>query len=192
MIENCIKCDSTIIAERIHLGYNTCTDCSETTAYKAHVVYPHKTGAVVQPIASEEQADHLSRLDRRSAKKGKKAYGQRASNSWDAWLKQYHAEQNAPDVRRTTVVHKPVSYMSKIKTLKLALQEFDKLGYDRAVEYVNNLYTQDKISLITKSNVVSHLTKLHVTPKRLRPTPDEYLTHANARAMLVRGGRLTN
>jgi len=192
MTENCIKCDSPIVAERVHLGYDHCTDCSETTAYKAHVVYPHKTGAVVQPIKTTEQADQLSRLDRRSAKKNKKAYGQYTSNSWDTWLKQYHAKQNAPVKRRVHVVYEPVCHMSKIEVLKVALQEFNKLGYDKAVALVNNLYTQDKMSLVTKSNVVSHLAKLHVTPKRLRPTPDKYLTHANARAMLVRGGRLTN
>ena len=189
---NCIKCDTKIKPERIHLGYKTCLDCSDTTAYKAHVVYPHKTGAVVQPIKTTEQAEQLSRLDRRSAKKGKKAYGQKASNSWDTWLKQYHAKPKTPVKRRIHVVHEPVCHMSKLEVLKVALQEFNKLGYDKAVALVNNLYTQDKMSLITKSNVVSHLTKLHVTPKRLRPTPDEYLTQANARAMFVRGGRLTN
>lgn len=189
---NCIKCDTKIKPERIHLGYKTCLDCSDTTAYKAHVVYPHKTGAVVQPIKTTEQAEQLSRLDRRSAKKGKKAYGQKASNSWDTWLKQYHAKPKTPAKRRIHVVYEPVCHMSKMEVLKVALQEFNKLGYDKAVGLVNNLYTQDKMSLITKSNVVSHLTKLHVTPKRLRPTPDEYLTQANARAMFVRGGRLTN
>ena len=188
---NCIKCDSTIPAERVQLGYVHCTDCSETTAYKAHVVYPHKTGAVVQPIKTTEQAETLSRLDRRSAKKGKKAYGQHASNSWDTWLKQYHAKQDAPVKRRIHIVHEQVEHMNKSNALKLALQEFDKLGYHKAVAYVNNLYTQDKISLLTKSYVVSHLGNLHVTPKRLRPTSDEYLTQGNARAMLVRGGRLT-
>ena len=50
---HCTKCDVEIPSARIQLGYKECLNCSSVTAYKAHVVYPHKTGAVVEPIATE-------------------------------------------------------------------------------------------------------------------------------------------
>ena len=53
MIDKCIKCDGNIGDERVHLGYRECVECSSVEAYSAHVVYPHKTGAYVQPVSSE-------------------------------------------------------------------------------------------------------------------------------------------
>ena len=50
MIENCVKCDTTMPDERVHLGYRECVDCSSVEAYSAHIVYPHKTGAFIQPV----------------------------------------------------------------------------------------------------------------------------------------------
>ena len=100
---HCTKCDVEIPSARIQLGYKECLNCSSVTAYKAHVVYPHKTGAVVEPIATEEQADHLKRLDRRSSKKGKKAYGQKASNSWDRWLDSYYENLYNPKPKKVFV-----------------------------------------------------------------------------------------
>ena len=47
----CTKCDNKVDDYRYHLGYTECTDCSDTEKYSAHVVYPHKTGAYVQPVS---------------------------------------------------------------------------------------------------------------------------------------------
>ena len=69
MNQNCSKCDTTIPDERIHLGYKECVSCSEVEPYSAHVVYPHKTGAFVQPVSSETKKN-LDRLDRRAVKVG--------------------------------------------------------------------------------------------------------------------------
>ena len=63
MIEKCIKCDTTMPDERVHLGYRECVECSSVEPYSAHVVYPHKTGAFVQPVSSETKKS-LDRLDR--------------------------------------------------------------------------------------------------------------------------------
>ena len=67
MIENCSKCNTKIPDERIHLGYRECVECSSVEPYSAHVVYPHKTGAYVQPV-TQEQKQNLDRLDRRAVK----------------------------------------------------------------------------------------------------------------------------
>ena len=45
--------------------------CSSVEPYSAHVVYPHKTGAFVQPVSSETKKS-LDRLDRRAVKVGGK------------------------------------------------------------------------------------------------------------------------
>ena len=71
MIQNCVKCDATMPDERVHLGYRDCVSCSEVEPYSAHVVYPHKTGAFVQPVSSSVKKD-LQRLDRRAVKVGGK------------------------------------------------------------------------------------------------------------------------
>ena len=67
----CIKCDDEIDETRYHLGYKECTDCSDEEKYSAHTVYPHKTGAFVQPVSSETKKS-LDRLDRRAVKVGGK------------------------------------------------------------------------------------------------------------------------
>ena len=71
MIGNCSKCDTKMPDERIHLGYRECVECSSVEPYSAHVVYPHKTGAFVQPVSSSVKKD-LDRLDRRAVKVGGK------------------------------------------------------------------------------------------------------------------------
>ena len=71
MNNNCVKCDATMPDERVHLGYKECVKCSEVEPYSAHIVYPHKTGAYVQPV-SQETKNNLDRLDRRAVKVGGK------------------------------------------------------------------------------------------------------------------------
>ena len=63
--------------ERVHLGYRECVDCSSVEPYSAHVVYPHKTGAFVQPVSSETKKS-LNRLDRRAVKVGGKMSSSKA------------------------------------------------------------------------------------------------------------------
>ena len=62
MIEKCIKCDATMPDERVHLGYRECVSCSEVEPYSAHVVYPHKTGAFVQPVSKETKKNFKTRV----------------------------------------------------------------------------------------------------------------------------------
>ena len=84
----CTKCDNKVDDYRYHLGYTDCIDCSDTEKYSAHVVYPHKTGAFVQPV-TKTASNNLKRMDRRSVGGGRVAKGIYADNSWDRWLEDY-------------------------------------------------------------------------------------------------------
>ena len=77
MIECCVKCNAKMPDERVHLGYRECVECSSVEPYSAHVVYPHKTGAFVQPVSSETKKS-LDRLDRRAVKVGGKMSSSKA------------------------------------------------------------------------------------------------------------------
>ena len=48
--------------------------------------------------------------------------------------------------------------MENNKLQELILKNFIELGYDQSVQKVNELYSQDKISLIQKTKAVSKLT----------------------------------
>ena len=85
----CRKCSSELDSKRVQLGLFTCLECSDTQKYSAHVVYPHKTGAIVQPV-QEDTKRNIQRLDRRSANGGRTAKGIYADNSWDRWLESYY------------------------------------------------------------------------------------------------------
>ena len=67
-INKCYKCDTELSDERVHLGFDSCLECSGTEKYSSHTVYPHKTGGYIQPVSSEK-SDELKRLDRRAATK---------------------------------------------------------------------------------------------------------------------------
>ena len=94
-MNKCKKCDVSLSDERIHLGYKTCLDCSETEKYASHTIYPHKTGGYIQPV-QKDTADNLKRLDRRSVGGGRVAKGIIADQSWDRWLEQYLYNKNNP------------------------------------------------------------------------------------------------
>ena len=86
----CRSCSSELDSSRVQLGLFTCIKCSDTEKYSAHIVYPHKTGAIVQPV-QEDTKRNLQRLDRRSSNGGRTAKGIYADNSWDRWLESYYA-----------------------------------------------------------------------------------------------------
>ena len=81
-MNECKKCNVRMDDQRIHLGYTECPSCSETEKYSAHVVYPHKTGAFVQPV-TKTASNNLKRMDRRSVGGGRVAKGVYVDNSWD-------------------------------------------------------------------------------------------------------------
>ena len=76
----CKACTTELDSSRVQLGLYTCINCSDTQKYSAHIVYPHKTGAIVQPV-KEETKRNIQRLDRRSANGGRAAKGIFSDNS---------------------------------------------------------------------------------------------------------------
>tara|TARA_S200000501_G_C20675858_1_gene678424 strand:- start:210 stop:734 length:525 start_codon:yes stop_codon:yes gene_type:complete len=156
-MNKCKKCSVEIPAHRIHLGYSECTDCSTVKKYVSHTIYPHKTGAWVQPV-SEEQSKNLSRLDRRSVGGQRQAKGIIADQSWDRWLEQYwHNKYNPkpePKKRKVVIDNTFIPYKEAVKT---AYDAFNSRGYKYACEVTQSLYSDDKISLIQKSKIVNEL-----------------------------------
>ena len=155
----CRSCSSELDSSRVQLGLYTCIKCSDTEKYSAHIVYPHKTGAIVQPV-QEDTKRNLQRLDRRSSNGGRTAKGIYADNSWDRWLENYYANiySKEPTKKISLIVTKKISHMENNKLQELILKNFIELGYDQSVQKVNELYSQDKISLIQKTKAVSKLT----------------------------------
>ena len=50
----------------------------------------------------------------------------------------------------------------------IIVEEFMKLGYYRAQEKLNKLYTDDKISLVQKGKMMDNLTKLQMMTSKER------------------------
>lgn len=167
-MNKCKKCSVEIPAHRIHLGYSECTDCSTVKKYVSHTIYPHKTGAWVQPV-SEEQSKNLNRLDRRGAAGTRKAKGIVADQSWDRWLEKYYNPK--PD--KPKFKPKPVEtiYIPYKEAIKKVFDAFNKRGYDYACMHTQSLYADDKISLVQKSKIVNELAFL----KRSHPNKKNIL-----------------
>ncbi len=159
----CKKCSTKVDSSRVHLGFDTCINCSDTQKYSAHIVYPHKTGAIVQPV-QEDTKRNIQRLDRRSANGGRAAKGIFADNSWDRWLeKYYHNIYNPKQPKKISLTNSPKLSHMKTKTLyQTVVKEFIEWGYQQAVDKVNKLYSEDKISLIQKSKMMGNLSELQM------------------------------
>ena len=156
----CRSCSAGLDSSRVQLGLFTCIECSDTEKYSAHVVYPHKTGAIVQPV-QEDTKKNLQRLDRRSSNGGRTAKGIYADNSWDRWLENYYANIYSKEPTKKISLKKIVnfSHMNDRQLHETILKNFIELGYDQSVQKVNELYSQDKISLIQKTKAVSKLSE---------------------------------
>ena len=150
-------------SRRSVLGLEKCLKCSDIKKYSSHTVYPHKTGGYVQPVSSE-QSDHLKKLDRRRVGSGRVAKGIFADNSWDRWLEQYQKNiyNKRPKVKLSKKFRKKFSHMKTETLYQTIVKEFIEWGYQRAVDKVNELYSQDKISLIQKGKMIDNLSKLQM------------------------------
>ena len=159
MIENCIKCDTTMPDERIHLGYRECVSCSEVEPYSAHVVYPHKTGAFVQPVSSETKKN-LQRLDRRAEK----------SNGRIGVAKVREFKMPEPKPQPKPIQYKSVKYNHQTfsQCFKGCVDTYIKLGYTRTTNHIKNLFRKNKISLITKTEMTDFITTIHSLDRKTR------------------------
>ena len=159
MNQNCSKCDTKIADERFHLGYKECVECSSIEPYSAHVVYPHKTGAYVQPVSSSIKKD-LDRLDRRAVKVGGK--------------------MSAPNVKEWTMPEpKPITeskpqrkvyynHTSFSNSFKQTIDTYKRKGYVVTLNYLKQLFKKNKITMQTKNNLVNTLTTIHMMNRKTR------------------------
>ena len=157
-MRNCKQCGKFMPNTRIHLGYTKCTRCSDVEKYSAHIVYPHKTGGYVQPVSSSTKK-HLQSIDRRSTS-GKTAKG---NGSWDTWLKAYLKQKEKSNVPREKVYRRVVQndMISVSAAKEIARKVFKKDGYYAAIDCIDGLFKDEKISILTKSKINNALTWVH-------------------------------
>lgn len=152
---NCNTCGKFLTQERAREDMIECIRCSDVKPYAANIVYPHKTGAYVQPV-TQEQKENIQRLDRRAVKTKKTAKG--GSSSWDRWFKKYQEQKDTkPIVKKYTyTATKPKLSLHSVHNSTNTILK--SKGYYVAKDYVNKLYQSDDITLITKSTIINHLT----------------------------------
>ena len=161
MNQNCIKCDAKIGDERYHLGYKECVKCSSVEPYSAHVVYPHKTGAFVQPV-SKETKKNLERLDRRAVKVGGKINAPQARE----WKMPEPKPQPKPTSKRNrTIYHNQVSFDDSFKQ---CIDTYKQKGYVVTLNYLKQLFNKNRITMTTKNQLVNVLTSIHMLNRKDR------------------------
>ena len=159
MNNNCVKCDATMPDERVHLGYRECVECSSIEPYSAHVVYPHKTGAFVQPVSSETKKS-LDRLDRRAVKVGGKINAPKAREWKDV------VPQPKPKPKpQPKVFYNHQTFSDCFTGCK---DTYIKYGYSKTVNHIKKLYKDNKINLMTRTELISFLTSIHVMNRKER------------------------
>ena len=158
MIECCVKCNAKMPDERVHLGYRECVDCSSVEPYSAHVVYPHKTGAFVQPVSSETKKS-LDRLDRRAVKVGGKMS---APTNIKEWTMPEPKPQPKPQQK---VFYNHQTFSDCFHSCK---DTYIKYGYSKTVNHVKKLYKENKINLMTRTELINFLTSIHVMNRKER------------------------
>ena len=160
MNQNCVKCDTKIGDERFHLGYRECVKCSSVEPYSAHIVYPHKTGAFIQPVSSETKKN-LDRLDRRAVKVGGKM-------SAPTNLKEWTMSEPKPKVEpkpQQKVYYNQVNFNDSFKQ---TIDTYKRKGYVVTLNYLKQLFKRNRITMSTKNQLVNVLTSIHMLNRKDR------------------------
>jgi len=164
----CSVCNKKLDNHRVHLGYNECIKHSPVEKYSAHIVYPHKTGAFIQPVSSDTSKS-LKRIDRRSVSSTRVAKGIYTDDSWDKWLKDYNAGKFKT---KPSIGPKGKPLKNKSRPYKMVvwtcIDYYMDNGYYPALDYVKELYKNDKITMMTKTRIVNDITNLQQLPTKLR------------------------
>jgi len=161
MIDKCVKCDTTMSDERVHLGYRECVECSSVEPYSAHVVYPHKTGAYVQPVSSETKKN-LDRLDRRAVKVGGKINSPQA-REWK--MPEPTPQPKAKPRKRQELYTNQVNFNDSFKQ---TIDTYKQKGYVVTLNYLKQLFKKNKITMTTKNQLVNTLTSIHMLNRKER------------------------
>ena len=162
MIENCSKCNTKIPDERVHLGYRECVECSSVEPYSAHVVYPHKTGAFVQPVSSETKKS-LDRLDRRAVKVGGKMSAPTNVKEWS--MPELKPQPKPKPVRRQKLYTNQVNFNDSYEQ---TINTYKKKGYVVTINYLKQLFNKNKITMSTRNQLVNVLTSIHMLNRKDR------------------------
>jgi hypothetical protein len=162
MNNNCVKCDATMPDERVHLGYRECVECSSVEPYSAHVVYPHKTGAFVQPVSSETKKS-LDRLDRRAVKVGGKMSAPTNVKEWS--MPEPKPQPKSKPIRRQQLYTNQVSFNDSFKQ---TIDTYKRKGYVVTLNYLKQLFKKNRITMQTKNNLVNTLTTIHMMNRKTR------------------------
>ena len=161
----CSGCSETIDKHRAHLGYTECLDCSQIEHYSAHTVYPHKTGGYVQPV-SKTTSNNLKRIDRRSV--GRTRVG-KSSGDWDKWLEKYYHDLYNPKPEKKPIKDVcTITHITEDKLYNNTILYYKENGYQLTIEWLKQLFNDDKISLGSKSKMLDEINRLELLPKRLR------------------------
>ena len=161
----CSNCSETIDKHRAHLGYTECLDCSQIEHYSAHTVYPHKTGGYVQPV-SKTTSNNLKRIDRRSV--GRTRVG-KSSGDWDKWLDEYYHDLYNPKPEKKPIKDVcTITHITEDKLYNNTILYYKENGYQLTIEWLKQLFNDDKISLGSKSKMLDEINRLELLPKRLR------------------------
>jgi hypothetical protein len=145
--------------ERVHLGYRECVSCSEVKPYSAHVVYPHKTGAFVQPV-SQETKKNLDRLDRRAVKVG----GKMSAPNIKEWTMPEPKVIKEPKPQRK-VYYNQVNFNDSFKQ---CIDTYKQKGYAVTLNYLKQLFKKNRITMMTKNKLVNTLTTIHMLDRKTR------------------------
>jgi len=162
MISNCSKCDTKMPDERVHLGYRECVKCSSVEPYSAHVVYPHKTGAYVQPVSSETKKN-LDRLDRRAVKVGGKMSAPTNLKEWT--MPEPKPIKEPKPIRRQKLYTNQVNFSDSYEQ---TINTYKKKGYVVTINYLKQLFKKNKITMSTKNQLVNVLTTIHMLDRKTR------------------------
>jgi len=145
--------------ERVHLGYRECVSCSEVKPYSAHVVYPHKTGAFVQPV-SQETKKNLDRLDRRAVKVG----GKMSAPNIKEWTMPEPKVIKEPKPQQK-VYYNQVNFNDSFKQ---CIDTYKQKGYAVTLNYLKQLFKKNRITMMTKNKLVNTLTTIHMLDRKTR------------------------
>jgi hypothetical protein len=108
-------------------------------------------------------------MDRRSVGGGRVAKGIYADNSWDRWLEDYKAGKFEP---KKPIGPKGKPLKNKPRPYKMVqwtcIDYYKNHGYEPTLDFVKELYREDKITLMTKTKIVNDITSLHIIPTKLR------------------------
>jgi len=145
--------------ERVHLGYRECVECSSVEPYSAHVVYPHKTGAFVQPVSSSVKKD-LQRLDRRAVKVGGKINAPQA--------REWKMPEPKPKVEPKPQQKVYYNHTNFNDSFKQCIDTYKQKGYVVTLNYLKQLFNKNRITMTTKNQLVNTLTSIHMLNRKDR------------------------